>query len=46
MASIQSVGIIGGVAGLYQCGQTTYPGYSVARSAMSGILAAEALLAD
>ncbi len=31
--------------GLYQAGQTTYPGYSVARSAMSGILAAEALLA-
>lgn len=34
------------LAGLFQCGQTTYPGYSVARSAMSGILAAEALLAD
>ncbi|MBK7199520.1 MAG: NAD(P)/FAD-dependent oxidoreductase [Anaerolineae bacterium] len=32
--------------GLYQSGQTTYPGYSVARSAMAGILAAEALLAD
>jgi phytoene dehydrogenase-like protein len=33
------------IRGLYQAGQTTYPGYSVARSAMSGILAAEALLA-
>lgn len=31
---------------LYQAGQTTYPGYSVARAAISGILAAEALLAE
>ncbi len=34
------------IRGLYQAGQTTYPGYSVARSATSGILAAEALMAD
>lgn len=34
------------IRGLYQAGQTTYPGYSVARAATSGILAAEALLAD
>lgn len=33
------------IRGLYQSGQTTYPGYSVARAAMSGILAAEALMA-
>lgn len=32
------------IRGLYQAGQTTYPGYSVARSATSGILAAEALI--
>jgi phytoene desaturase len=35
-----------GIRGLYQSGQTTYPGYSVGRSAVSGILAAEALLKD
>jgi phytoene dehydrogenase-like protein len=34
------------IRGLYQTGQTTYPGYSVARAAMSGILTAEALLAE
>jgi phytoene dehydrogenase-like protein len=34
------------IRGLYQSGQTTYPGYSVARSAMAGILTAEALMAD
>lgn len=34
------------IRGLYQTGQTTYPGYSVGRSAASGILAAEALLGD
>ncbi len=34
------------IRGLYQAGQTTYPGYSVARAATSGILAAEALMAD
>ncbi|HXX33423.1 MAG TPA: FAD-dependent oxidoreductase, partial [Thermodesulfobacteriota bacterium] len=33
-----------GVPGLYQAGQTTYPGYGVAPAAMSGIFAAEALL--
>ena len=33
-----------GVTGLYQAGQTTYPGYGVAPAAMSGILAAETLL--
>ena len=33
------------IRGLYQSGQTTYPGYSVARAAMSGILTAEALMA-
>jgi phytoene desaturase len=33
-----------GVPGLYQAGQTTYPGYGVAPSAMSGIFAAETLL--
>lgn len=32
------------INGLYQTGQTTYPGYSVGRAAVSGILAAEALL--
>jgi phytoene dehydrogenase-like protein len=34
------------IRGLYQAGQTTYPGYSVARAATSGILAAEVLMAD
>lgn len=34
------------IRGLYQSGQTTYPGYSVARAAMSGILTAEALMAE
>ena len=34
------------IRGLYQGGQTTYPGYSVGRSAISGILAADALLQD
>jgi phytoene dehydrogenase-like protein len=33
-----------GVPGLYQAGQTTYPGYGVGPAAMSGIFAAEALL--
>jgi phytoene dehydrogenase-like protein len=33
-----------GVPGLYQAGQTTYPGYGVAPAAMSGIFAAETLL--
>lgn len=32
------------VAGLYQSGQTTYPGYSVGRAATSGILTAEELM--
>jgi phytoene dehydrogenase-like protein len=32
------------VFGLYQAGQTTYPGYGVAPAAMSGIFAAETLL--
>lgn len=32
------------VAGLFLAGQTTYPGYGVSSAAMSGILAAEALL--
>jgi phytoene dehydrogenase-like protein len=32
------------VPGLYQAGQTTYPGYGVAPAAMSGIFAAEALM--
>jgi phytoene desaturase len=32
-----------GIAGLYQAGQTTWPGFGVATSLMSGILAAEAL---
>jgi phytoene desaturase len=31
------------IQGLYQTGQTTYPGYSVGRAATSGILTAEAL---
>jgi phytoene desaturase len=35
---------ISGVPGLYQAGQTTYPGYGVAPAAMSGIFAAETLL--
>ena len=34
------------IQGLYQTGQTTYPGYSVGRAATSGILAAEALMAE
>jgi phytoene dehydrogenase-like protein len=34
------------IRGLCQAGQTTYPGYSVARAAISGILAAEALMAE
>ncbi|MCK6568519.1 MAG: NAD(P)/FAD-dependent oxidoreductase [Chloroflexi bacterium] len=34
------------IRGLYQTGQTTYPGYSVGRAATSGILTAEALMAD
>ena len=33
-----------GVPGLYQAGQTTYPGYGVGPAAMSGIFAAETLL--
>lgn len=32
------------IAGLYQAGQTSYPGYGVAPAAMSGIFAAEALM--
>jgi phytoene dehydrogenase-like protein len=32
------------VAGLYQAGQTTYPGYGVCPAAMSGIFAAETLM--
>ncbi|MBV6402851.1 MAG: zeta-carotene-forming phytoene desaturase [Anaerolineales bacterium] len=32
------------IQGLYQTGQTTYPGYSVGRAATSGILAAETLM--
>jgi phytoene desaturase len=32
------------VPGLYQAGQTTYPGLDVASAAMSGILAVDALL--
>jgi phytoene desaturase len=34
------------IQGLYQTGQTTYPGYSVGRAATSGILTAEALCMD
>lgn len=34
------------IRGLYQTGQTTYPGYSVGRAATSGILAAEALMVE
>lgn len=34
------------IRGLYQTGQTTYPGYSVGRAATSGILTAEALMAE
>jgi phytoene desaturase len=34
------------IRGLYQTGQTTYPGYSVSRAATSGILAAEALMVE
>jgi phytoene desaturase len=32
------------IPGLYQSGQTTYPGYGVSSSAMSGIFAAETLM--
>ena len=32
------------IPGLYQAGQTTYPGFGVAPAAMSGIIAAETLL--
>ena len=32
------------IQGLYQTGQTTYPGYSVGRAATSGILTAEAMM--
>jgi len=32
------------IAGLYQAGQTTYPGYGLGPAAMSGIFAAEALM--
>ena len=32
------------IGGLYQAGQTTYPGYGVSSAAMSGIFAAEALM--
>lgn len=32
------------IRGLYQAGQTTYPGYGVSCAAMSGILAADALM--
>jgi phytoene dehydrogenase-like protein len=32
------------IAGLFQAGQTSYPGYGVAPAAMSGIFAAEALM--
>ncbi len=32
------------IPGLYQTGQTTYPGYGVGPAAMSGILSAEALM--
>lgn len=34
------------IPGLFQAGQTTYPGYGVGASAMSGIFAAEALFLD
>lgn len=32
------------IAGLFQAGQTTFPGYSVSSAAMSGILTAETLI--
>lgn len=32
------------IKGLFQAGQTTYPGYGVSSSAMSGIMAAEAVM--
>jgi phytoene dehydrogenase-like protein len=32
------------IPGLYQAGQTTYPGFGVAPAAMSGIFAAETLM--
>ena len=35
---------ISSIRGLYQAGQTTYPGYGVSSAAMSGIFAAEALM--
>lgn len=34
------------ISGLYLAGQTTYPGYGVSSAAMSGILAAEAMVMD
>jgi phytoene dehydrogenase-like protein len=34
------------IAGLFQAGQTTYPGYGVVSAAMSGLFAADALLRD
>jgi phytoene dehydrogenase-like protein len=34
------------VEGLFQAGQTTYPGFGIAPAMMSGILAAEALVAS
>ncbi len=34
------------IPGLYQAGQTTYPGFGVGAAAMSGILAAEAIIAQ
>jgi hypothetical protein len=34
-----------GIPGLFLAGQTTYPGYGVGAAMMSGIFAAEALLA-
>jgi phytoene desaturase len=35
-----------GIQGLYLAGQTTFPGYGVATSLLSGVMAAEALLRD
>jgi phytoene desaturase len=32
------------ISGLFQAGQTTYPGYGVSSAAMSGILAAETVM--
>ncbi len=34
------------IRGLYQAGQTTWPGFGVASAGMSGVLAAQALLRD